>query len=57
MKNKGERKDRTAVKSCTCVHPYQDQRYGNGKRLMNSTQKEDAGGQVFRCTVCGREHV
>lgn len=57
MSKHPERKDRTAVKPCTCVHPFQDERYGKGKRLMNSTQKEEGNAQVFRCTVCGREHV
>lgn len=44
----------TIVKDCTCRHPFQDERYGSGKRLMNRSQKKDK--QFARCTVCGREH-
>lgn len=36
-------------KLCTCKHPFQDKRYGKGKRVHNDGgNKGDA-----RCTVCG----
>ena len=37
-----------ATKKCTCKHAYQDQRYGEGKRVHN----ELAHGKGYRCTVC-----
>lgn len=39
------------VINCSCNHPYQDKRYGIGKRVGNSTKKEN----TYRCTVCGKE--
>jgi hypothetical protein len=33
-------------KRCSCVHPFQDKRYGKGIRVHNKTDK------AFRCTVC-----
>jgi len=42
-----EVKQNTAtIKSCTCKNEYQDEKYGEGMRLMNSTNTG------FRCTVC-----
>lgn len=38
------------VRKCDCVHKYQDQKYGNGRRVMN---KCNAG---YRCTVCDKDH-
>lgn len=40
------------IRACGCQHDYQDQRYGQGKRVCNRT----AGKQnvQFRCTVCGK---
>ncbi len=32
----------------TCKSPYQDEKYGKGKRAHNPS------GDGFRCTVCGR---
>lgn len=43
----------TAIKFCTCESKYQDEKYGKQKRVMNQTQKSN--GQVYRCTVCGKE--
>lgn len=42
------------IKKCDhgCVHPYQDQRYGQGKRVMNPTADTPT---MYRCTVCGKE--
>jgi len=37
-------------KMCTCKHPFQDKRYGKGKRIHNPTGKDGS-----RCTVCGAE--
>lgn len=42
-------KKRPGIKKCLCESPYQDKRYGKGKRLFNETV---AG---YRCTVCRRE--
>lgn len=41
--------DKTAILTCSCVHTYQDERYGQNKRLHNKTDKG------YRCTVCGKE--
>ena len=41
------------VAYCLCQHPFQDARYGKGKRLFNKTRKQD--GSIGRCTVCNRE--
>ena len=35
-------------------HPFQDQKYGNRKRVHNKTKKSE--GTVYRCTVCGTEN-
>lgn len=42
----------TRIIKCVCVHPYQDERYGRGKRLANQCDPTGQGG--WRCTVCGR---
>lgn len=39
------------IKRCTCKHPYQDSKYGKGKRVCNALQKVG----MYRCTVCGNE--
>jgi hypothetical protein len=39
----------TKIIKCTCVHEYQDQKYGKFNREMNLCE----GG--YRCTVCGKE--
>ena len=56
----------TAVKSCVCRSPFQDERYGRGKRLHNYGEKRgnktgksrfhkpDVGGPGYVCTVCCR---
>ena len=36
-----------------CKHPFQDDEYGRGVRVMNLTRK--GSGNVYRCTVCGHE--
>lgn len=42
----------TEIKQCKahCNSAYQDQLYGSGMRVMNSTRAKVGGG--FRCTVC-----
>lgn len=48
--NKDHTGKNTAVLECVCEHPFQDQRYGKGKRLHNP--RKDG---KYCCTVCGRE--
>lgn len=55
MKTKTEKvdapkKDGTIILSCDCNHPFQETRYGHGKRLHNRSGK---GGKAA-CTVCSR---
>lgn len=38
--------------ACSCHNPFQDQRYGPGRRLAN--KMKDPG--KSRCTVCRKEH-
>jgi hypothetical protein len=38
--------------NCNCVHPYQDEKHGRGRRVANN-KKGNAGAA---CTVCGRVH-
>jgi hypothetical protein len=42
--------DRITEKRCTCVHEFQDKRYGKGMRVHN---KMDKG---WNCTVCGNSN-
>lgn len=50
-----EEKETAMIKTCTTCqrdkikHGYQDQKYGQYKRVMNPC----AGGEALRCTVCG----
>ena len=37
-----------------CVSPYQDAKYGKGKRVMNPTKS--SAGKGYRCTVCGKDN-
>jgi hypothetical protein len=37
--------------TCSCDHSYQNQKYGNGKRVANQMKNGN-----FRCTVCGKIH-
>ena len=39
------------IKRCTCKHAYQDEKYGQGKRVFNTLQKVG----MYRCTVCKNE--
>ena len=39
-------------RKCTCENKFQDERYGNGIRVMSICKQ----GAEVRCTVCGTEH-
>lgn len=38
----------TKIVKCTCQHEQQDNMYGKGNRVANSTSKANQ----YRCTVC-----
>jgi len=41
---------------CYCKHPFQDKRYGKGRRVHNLTGKNGKGlSPIYRCTVCKAE--
>jgi len=41
----------TTIRRCKCASEYQDEQYGPGMRVFNSTGKDkDSAG--WRCTVC-----
>jgi hypothetical protein len=42
-------KKATSVRGCTCVHEYQDKKYGPGMRVHNLAAKDNG----WVCTVCG----
>jgi len=43
----------TKILNCSCDHPWQDKRYGPGKRAHNwAPGQKQADRQRFRCTVC-----
>lgn len=39
------------IRSCTCKHEFQDQRYGKGNRVFNEVPMKN-GTTELRCTVC-----
>ncbi len=41
------KKNSTVIQKCTCVSEFQDNMYGKGMRVKNSS------GTGFKCTVCG----
>lgn len=41
----------TRIASCTCKSKFQDDRYGIGKRVINTKRDPGKGGT---CTVCGK---
>jgi hypothetical protein len=44
----------TTVKLCTCVHSYQDARYGDKLRVHNYAPRGGPGKTpAWRCVVCG----
>ena len=38
------------IKKCSCVHKFQDKRYGKGKRAHTINEKNTE----FTCSVCGK---
>jgi len=40
------------ILTCACKHPFQDRRYGKGRRVHNEGTKHGP-----KCTVCGKEKV
>lgn len=45
----------TIIKSCDCKHPYQDAKYGEGKRVHNLTGPAKNPIKGARCTVCNKD--
>lgn len=43
------------IKKCECKHPYQDRKYGKGRRVMNKCASKINA--FYRCTVCLKEHT
>jgi hypothetical protein len=43
----------TKILKCTCDHEYQDEHYGDYKRVHNECTKDNR--TFYRCTVCGAE--
>jgi hypothetical protein len=41
---------------CTCVHKYQDAKYGVGNRVANYARNANNKQGGYRCTVCERVH-
>lgn len=46
----------SAVKKCSCKHKFQDERYGEGSRVMNPCKGPGVNTVAYRCTVCHAEH-
>lgn len=44
----------TKIIRCTCVHFYQDEKYGKGRRVANKTKSLVGVQNLYRCTVCGQ---
>jgi len=42
---------KTIILYCSCHSSWQDKEYGNNRRVMNVTQKDN----IARCSVCGQE--
>jgi len=40
------------IAPCRCSHPYQDEKYGKGKRVFNRNLREKTKNEGV-CTVCG----
>jgi len=46
------------IVKCKCKHEVQDQTYGNGMRVCNTTTGKAPDGHVeVRCTVCGNKLI
>jgi hypothetical protein len=47
----------TKVVKCSCVCPFQDNKFGKGKRVGNVLRKRDKTDPTYyRCTVCATVH-
>lgn len=44
----------TKIMLCSCIHEFQDKKYGKGRRLHNKI-KSGNNDEKFRCTVCLKE--
>jgi uncharacterized Zn finger protein len=42
----------TKIYACNCVQPYQDAKYGKGKRVHNVSQSKGNSHKI-RCATCG----
>lgn len=40
-----------------CTHEFQDNRYGEGRRVFNQTLKKSGDKHYYRCTVCLHEQT
>jgi len=47
------KRGQTAIKKCSCLHEYQDLRYGPGNRVFNAGGAPES--LKWRCTVCGQQ--
>jgi len=45
----------TVILPCECRHVFQDDYYGQGKRVHNRTRPKEVNRNYYRCTVCGKE--
>lgn len=43
----------TKIIKCNCKHDYQDEKYGKGNRVHNSTARSNDH-KEYRCTVCAK---
>lgn len=46
----------TKILYCSCIHAYQDKRYGAGRRVHNIGGGRGGNNAKYRCTVCGKEN-
>lgn len=46
----------TKIIKCSCVHVYQDKRYGQGRRVHNVGGGRGGANIKYYCTVCGKEN-
>ena len=43
----------TSIRPCSCTSKYQDEKYGQMKRVHNSAKSSVSTRKAWRCTVCG----
>ena len=41
--------------NCTCPHPYQDEKYGKGRRVANPLTGGQSQLLIVNCTACGQD--